>query len=110
MGIIHIVMIEFKAEVTTEQIEDVYSRHLALKDLCVRSDSKKPYITNQMAGKDISVENLSGGFTHIFIEEFDNIEDRNYYLKEDSAHAEFGKVVENLVKSAQVNDFIPGGI
>ncbi|EED17446.1 conserved hypothetical protein [Talaromyces stipitatus ATCC 10500] len=94
-------MIEFKEEVTAEQVEDVYNRWSSLKGLCVRSDSQKPYITKQMAGRNISLEKLTGGFTHIFIEEFKNEQDRNYYLKKDPAHRDFGKIVEPLVKSAQ---------
>ncbi|KAL4756990.1 Dabb family protein [Aspergillus foveolatus] len=108
MGVVHIVMISFKEEVTAEQVEDVNSRFRALKDQCVRAESKTPYIADQMAGKDISVENLTGGFTHVYVTQFDNKEDRDYYLKEDAAHAEFGKIVGPLFKSAQVNDFVPG--
>ncbi|KAJ6083212.1 Major facilitator superfamily domain general substrate transporter [Penicillium canescens] len=99
MGLVHIVMISFKEEVTAEQVN---RRFRALKDQCVRAESKTPYITNQMAGKDISVENKTGGFTHVYVTQFDNEEDRDYY------HAEFGKIVGPLFKSAQVNDFVPG--
>ncbi|KAJ5518685.1 Major facilitator superfamily domain general substrate transporter [Penicillium expansum] len=118
MGLVHIVMISFKEEVTPEQVEGVNRLFLALKDQCVRAESETPYITNQMAGKDISVENKAGyqvhlgiyrgGFTHVYVTQFDNEEDRDYYLRKDAAHAEFGKIVGPLFESAQVNDFVPG--
>ncbi|KAK4870165.1 hypothetical protein LT330_005219 [Penicillium expansum] len=108
MGLVHIVMISFKEEVTPEQVEGVNRLFLALKDQCVRAESETPYITSQMAGKDISVENKAGGFTHVYVTQFDNEEDRDYYLRKDAAHAEFGKIVGPLFESAQVNDFVPG--
>ncbi|KAJ6118648.1 Major facilitator superfamily domain general substrate transporter [Penicillium samsonianum] len=71
MGLVHIVMISFKEQVTAEQVE-------------------------------------GGGFTHVYVTQFDNEEDRDYYLRKDAAHEEFGKIVGPLFKSAQVNDFVPG--
>ena len=46
--------------------------------------------------------------THIFVEEFENEDDRKYYLEKDSAHLAFVRSIGNVVKKAQVVDFIPG--
>jgi hypothetical protein len=40
--------------------------------------------------------------------EFDNEEDRKYYLEEDLAHRKFGEITGALVKNGQVVDFVPG--
>jgi hypothetical protein len=55
-----------------------------------------------------SVDRNKGGITHAFIEEFENEEDRKYYLEKDPAHLEFVKSVGGVVKRAQVVDFTPG--
>lgn len=48
------------------------------------------------------------GITHVFISEFENEEDRQYYLKEDPAHLAFIKSVAGIVSKVQVVDFTPG--
>ncbi len=40
--------------------------------------------------------------------EFENEEDRNYYIEKDPAHFEFVKSVEGIVESARVVDFESG--
>jgi hypothetical protein len=40
--------------------------------------------------------------------EFDNNEDRKYYIEKDPAHLEFVKNVGDVVARAQVIDFVPG--
>jgi hypothetical protein len=40
--------------------------------------------------------------------EFDNEEDRKYYLEKDPAHLAFVKSVGAVVKKVQVVDFTPG--
>jgi hypothetical protein len=51
---------------------------------------------------------IKGGITHIFIEEFESEEDRNYYLEKDSGHKEFVKSLGELVEKIQIIDFVPG--
>lgn len=40
--------------------------------------------------------------------EFENDEDRTYYLEKDPAHLGFVSVVKDLVEAARVVDFKPG--
>lgn len=49
-----------------------------------------------------------GGFSHGFICEFDNEEDRNYYLEKDPAHLAFVKSLDGVIQNARVVDFEPG--
>lgn len=51
---------------------------------------------------------IQGGLTHIFVEEFENKEDREYYLTKDPVHLAFVESIGNIVKRAQVVDFTPG--
>lgn len=49
-----------------------------------------------------------GGFTHAFVYEFENEEDRKYYLEKDPAHLEFVASIGDLVQNVRVVDFTPG--
>lgn len=51
---------------------------------------------------------MQNGFTHAFVLEFDNEEDRNFYVKQDEAHLAFVAGLEGLVDGAQVLDYTPG--
>ncbi|KAF3763117.1 stress responsive A/B barrel domain protein [Cryphonectria parasitica EP155] len=108
MGIIHVVMFAFEPLAPAEDVQGVCDRMLALKDNCVHPQSKKPYVKMGMGGRDNSTEGHQGGITHVFISEFENEEDRQYYLKEDPAHLAFVKSISGIVAKAQVVDFTPG--
>ena len=51
---------------------------------------------------------LQHGLTHGFVVEFENEEDRKYYLEKDPAHLAFGKSLSGAVASITVLDFNPG--
>ncbi|CAN8105248.1 unnamed protein product [Discula destructiva] len=109
MGIFHIVMLAFSPSTEAAQQQDAITRFLALKDNCVKADTKKPYIKTATGGKQNSPEDHSGGLTHIFMIEFENEEDRKYYLEKDEAHLTFVKSLGGgLVTKVQVVDFTPG--
>jgi len=46
--------------------------------------------------------------THGFVMEFDNEEDRMYYLKKDPEHLRFVKSLDGLVTNVTVVDYVPG--
>ncbi|RDW78071.1 stress responsive A barrel protein [Coleophoma crateriformis] len=108
MGIIHIVMFAFKPEAQAEEIQDVCARMLALKENCIHPTTSKQYIKSGVGGKDNSPEGISNGITHAFVFEFENEEDRQYYLEKDPAHLAFVKSIGGVVSKAQVVDFVPG--
>ncbi|KAJ7771921.1 stress responsive A/B barrel domain protein [Mycena maculata] len=107
MGILHVVMFAFEP-LAAEVIQDVCDRMLGLKDNCVHPETNKPYIKMGMGGKEDSPEGRSGGITHVFISEFENEQDRQYYLKEDPAHLAFVNSLSGIVSKVQVVDFTPG--
>ncbi|KAK7706437.1 hypothetical protein SLS57_009671 [Botryosphaeria dothidea] len=98
----------FKPEVPSEQVDEVCRRMLALKDNCIHPTSQKPYIKSGIGGRDNSPEGVQGGVTHVFVSEFENEEDRKYYLEQDPAHLGFVKFVGELVQTVRVVDFEPG--
>jgi Stress responsive A/B Barrel Domain len=51
---------------------------------------------------------IKDGITHVFVSEFENEEDRKYYLEQDPAHLSFVKSIGNIVARAHVVDFVPG--
>ncbi|TVY47899.1 hypothetical protein LOCC1_G001571 [Lachnellula occidentalis] len=106
--IVHIVMFEFKDELSAEAVKDVCTRLLALKDQCLHPTTNTPYVKAGMGGRQNSPEDLSAGFTHIFVLEFANLADEMYYLEKDPAHLAFVKSIKGLLKREQVVDFIPG--
>ena len=48
------------------------------------------------------------GFTHAFVVEFDNADDRDHYVKRDEAHLAFVASIGSLVDGAQVLDYEAG--
>jgi len=51
---------------------------------------------------------FKGAFTHGFVSEFENEEDRKYYLEKDPAHLAFVKSLDGIVQNVRVVDFEPG--
>lgn len=49
-----------------------------------------------------------GAFSHGFVSEFDNEEDRKYYLEKDPVHLEFVASLKDVVQNVRVVDFVPG--
>ncbi|ROW07286.1 hypothetical protein VMCG_03953 [Cytospora schulzeri] len=108
MAIIHVVMFAFEPLAPHEDIQSVCDRMLALKDNCIHPESKQPYVKTGIGGKDNSPEGKQNGITHIFVSEFENEQDREYYLNEDPAHLGFVKSLTGVVSKAQIVDFTPG--
>lgn len=68
-------------------------------------------ITSEMSGSELIQADpsmLQNGITHAFVFEFENEQDREFYLKEDPAHLEFVKSIAGVVSKVQVVDFTPG--
>ena len=51
---------------------------------------------------------VQNGFTHAFVVEFENEQDRDFYVKEDEAHLAFVASLEGLVDGVQVLDYTSG--
>ncbi|EME89450.1 uncharacterized protein MYCFIDRAFT_28677 [Pseudocercospora fijiensis CIRAD86] len=108
MPILHIVLFEFSPTATDIQIKDICTRMLSLSQTCLHPTSNLPYVKSYGGGKDTSPEGLQGGFSHGFVSEFQNEEDREFYLERDPVHLEFVKSLEGIVVNVRVVDFEPG--
>ncbi|KAJ2975596.1 hypothetical protein NQ176_g5432 [Zarea fungicola] len=106
--ITHIVLLEFKPEVTKAQRDELSAEMLGLKDNCIHATTQKPYILRSSGGSDNSIEGLQNGITHAFVVEFASAEDREHYVKEDPVHSAFVKKLFPFLAKPTVVDFTPG--
>ncbi|KAI0836860.1 dabb-domain-containing protein [Hypoxylon sp. FL0890] len=107
MAIYHIVLFKFKDLIPPEEEQAACSRMLGLAANCIHPTSQKPYLKMLGGGKDNSPEGLQGGITHAFIAQFENEEDRKYYIEKDPAHHAFIASVKDILDQIQVVDFTP---
>ncbi|KAI1194399.1 stress responsive A/B barrel domain-containing protein [Nemania serpens] len=89
MPVNHLVLFQFKAEATAEEVEKAYLHMLSLKDNCLHPATQKPYIRSLTGGKDNSPEGLQNGIQYAFVVEFETVADRGFYLNDDEAHKAF---------------------
>ncbi|PLB52512.1 stress responsive A/B barrel domain protein, partial [Aspergillus steynii IBT 23096] len=108
MAITHIVMFQFKPDVSDDVIRDTTNRMLGLKDNCIHPTSQTPYIKSLSGGVNNSKEGIHHGITHAFVVEFASAEDRDYYVDKDPAHLAFVKSVGAVLEKAQAVDFTDG--
>jgi hypothetical protein len=93
----HVVLFAFNDSATPEQVGEIES---AFCDLPAKIDE----IHQFEWGTDVSVENLSQGYTHCFLVTFLTEADRNTYLPH-PAHQEFVAMLEPHLEKALVFDY-----
>ncbi|KYK53985.1 hypothetical protein DCS_05934 [Drechmeria coniospora] len=108
MTIFHIVLFQFKEGLSKAEVKAASEGMVAIDTKCLHPKTKRPYVRNRMGGINNSPEGRARGMTHGYICEFDNEEDRIYYLEEDPAHKEWVQHVKPYLAGAQVVDFVPG--
>ncbi|ETN43797.1 uncharacterized protein HMPREF1541_11121 [Cyphellophora europaea CBS 101466] len=104
-GVMHLVLFKLKDSLTEEQVKEFCDDMLALKSLCVHHETREPYIINSSGGRDNSPEGAQGGFTHGFVVEFSNEEQRDYYVFKDPAHQAFVKKNSPRFDDVRVLDY-----
>ncbi|KAL1412624.1 hypothetical protein Q8F55_000371 [Vanrija albida] len=104
MTVLHIV--GFKVANATE-LPDISRNMLALKDSCVRDG--RPYILDVRGGRQSNKEGHDGGVQVVFLVEFGNQADADYYIDHDPAHTAFKTYLGTTsFTGATVLDFTPG--
>ena len=93
----HVVLFAFKDTTTPEQIQEI---ERAFCDL----PSQIEQIYDFEWGTDVSVENISQGYTHCFLVTFLSEADRDIYLPH-PAHRDFGAVLQPHLEKALVVDY-----
>lgn len=96
----HIVLFQFKAEVTEKQVQEVVDAFGALP-------GKIETIKGFEWGTDVSVENKAAGFTHCFVVTFADAKGRDVYLPH-PAHQEFVTLVKDRIENVLVFDYYQG--
>ncbi len=93
----HVVFFKFKADTKPEQIKQV---EVAFRELPSKIDAIKDFEW----GTDVSVENLSKGFTHCFFVTFADEKGRDSYLPH-AQHKAFVDIVKPLLDDVCVVDY-----
>lgn len=93
----HVVLFKFKQDATPEQLRAVEQAFQALP-------KKIDVIRDFEWGTDVSVENLSKGFTHCFFVTFENEQGRETYLPHPE-HKKFVDLVKPLLDDVCVVDY-----
>lgn len=93
----HVVLFKFKESTTPEQIKEIEQAFAALP-------SKIDAIADFEFGTDVSVENLSQGFTHCFLVTFRDTAGRDTYLPH-PAHKAFVELALPKIDKAMVVDY-----
>lgn len=93
----HMVLFQFKEGVSKAEVDEVVTAFAALP-------GKISQIHRFERGTDVSVENLSAGFTHGFLVTFKTAADRDAYLPHPE-HQKFVDLVKPRVEKALVFDY-----
>jgi hypothetical protein len=93
----HVVIYKFKDSVTPKELQEVIDAFSALP-------KKIGTIVAFEQGTNVSPENKSEGFTHVFVVTFKNEADRDAYLKH-PAHDDYVKVVRDRREKVIVIDY-----
>ncbi|KAI1340077.1 stress responsive A/B barrel domain-containing protein [Xylariaceae sp. FL0016] len=105
MPVNHIVQFQFKIEASEESVKQAVASMLALRDKCMHPKTQKEYIRSLTGGRDNSKEGLQNGIQWAFVVEFENLEDRDFYVSEDSAHQAFVSGATPIIEKAIVVDY-----
>ncbi|CCG80635.1 Stress responsive A/B barrel domain protein [Taphrina deformans PYCC 5710] len=103
--VIHIVQFKFSPTTESHVVAKTCRDFVALQKTCLKDG--KTYIASIKAGKDVSIEGKSGGFTHAFVVRFKSLGDRDYYIRQDPIHAGFANGLIG-VEASSVVDFVDG--
>ncbi|KAI0013366.1 stress responsive A/B barrel domain-containing protein [Xylariaceae sp. FL0662B] len=105
MPVNHIVLFQFKADASPQAVAQTCASILALKETCLHPQTQKPYIKSLTGGRDNSKEGRQNGIQWAFVVEFDNLDDRDFYVSTDKAHADFKAGARPIIEKSIVVDY-----
>ncbi|CAK9311541.1 unnamed protein product [Citrullus colocynthis] len=97
--VMHILLVKFKEEIIQEQINDIINKYANLVNLI---DSMKAFLW----GRDVSIEDLHQGYTHIFESTFESKEGITEYIAH-PAHIEFANLFLPTLEQIVAVDYRP---
>ncbi|KAL3338000.1 hypothetical protein AABB24_030259 [Solanum stoloniferum] len=95
----HIVLAKFKDGISPEQIDQLIKQYANLVNLV------EPMKAFQW-GKDVSIENLHQGFTHVFESTFDSLEGVAEYIAH-PVHVEYANTLLPQLEKVLIIDYKP---
>ncbi|XP_050219223.1 stress-response A/B barrel domain-containing protein HS1-like [Mercurialis annua] len=98
----HLVLAKFKEEIPPQKIEELIKGYANLVEHI-------PHMKAFHWGKDVSIENLNQGFTHIFHIVIENSKSLEEYVNH-PAHVEFGNLMFPVLDKVTVVDFSPSAL
>lgn len=101
----HIVMYKFKPEVTPDQVQEVVTAFLGLRDKVNANAGAPGIVLNIEHGLNTSTEGKSDGLTHIFVVTFENEAGLAAYLKH-PAHDAYVQIVKDRREKVVVFDYM----
>jgi hypothetical protein len=101
----HLVMYKFKPEVTPEQVQEVVTTFLGLRDKVNDNVGAPGIVLNIEHGLNTSTEGKSDGLTHLFVVTFQNEAGLAAYLKH-PAHDAYVQVVKDRREKVVVFDYL----
>ncbi|XP_009405447.2 stress-response A/B barrel domain-containing protein HS1 [Musa acuminata AAA Group] len=102
MAVKHVLLAKFKEEVSPEAVDDLIKGYANLVSLI-------PPMKAFHWGRDVSIENLHQGFTHVFESTFDGVEGIAEYIAH-PAHVEFANKFLPALEKVIVIDYAPTAV
>ncbi|CAL9055620.1 stress-response A/B barrel domain-containing protein HS1-like [Musa acuminata AAA Group] len=102
MAVKHVLLAKFKEEVSPEAVDDLIKGYANLVSLI-------PPMKAFHWGRDVSIENLHEGFTHVFESTFDGVEGIAEYIAH-PAHVEFANKFLPALEKVIVIDYAPTAV
>jgi hypothetical protein len=101
----HLVMYKFKPETTPEQIQEVVTAFLGLRDKVNANVGAPGIVLDIQHGTNTSTEGKSDGLTHIFVVTFANESSLAQYIKH-PAHDAYVQIVKDRREKVVVFDYL----
>ncbi|XP_074590235.1 stress-response A/B barrel domain-containing protein HS1 [Curcuma longa] len=95
----HLLLAKFKEDLSPAAIDELIKGYANLVSLV-------PSLKAFQWGKDVSVENLHQGFTHVFETTFESVEGISEYLAH-PAHVEFANIFLPALENVLIIDYKP---
>ncbi|KAJ4786678.1 Stress-response A/B barrel domain-containing protein HS1 [Rhynchospora pubera] len=99
MVVKHVLLAKFKEEVAAERVEELIRGYANLVSVV-------PSMKSFHWGRDVSIENLHQGFTHVFESTFDSTQAIADYISH-PAHVDFANIFLPALDKVLVVDFQP---
>ncbi|KAK5995496.1 hypothetical protein PT974_03904 [Cladobotryum mycophilum] len=132
--ICQVVLFSFKPDVSEEDLAELWSKMASLREDCLKPNETKPYIRSMRFGIDHAkfkldvrqtlppkpkatwnavarltlIKSIQETITHALITEFENEEDRRYFMDHDPAHLSISALGKKVFSQLHVLAYVPG--